>query len=133
MSYHLHLKVLIFANQNFKYMYAITGTKSLAQQPRIKALGVSRFFRWAEKQNDNRLTWLALALAGHGCFLTPLTVMLVMATTQNFTLFMAAIGAMTLALVTNLAALPTKITIPAFIISIVIDVVIMAVTLISIV
>ena len=110
-------------------MYAITGAKSLVRQPRVKSFGISRFFRWAEKQNENRLTWLALALAGHGCFLTPLTVMLVMTTTYNFALFMTAIGAMTLAVVTNLAALPTKITMPAFILSIVIDVVIIAITL----
>ncbi len=113
-------------------MYTLTGSKTLLQQPRTKSLWISSFFRWAEKQNQNRLTWLALALAGHGCFLTPLTVMLVMATTQNFALFMTATGAMALALVTNLAALPTKITIPAFILSIVIDVVIVAITLISI-
>ena len=113
-------------------MYAITGTKALVGQSSSKQSLMSTFLSWAEKQNDNRLTWLALALAGHGCFLTPLTGMVVMATTQSFTLFMAAIGAMTLALVTNLAALPTNITIPAFILSIIADIVIIAITLISV-
>lgn len=110
-------------------MYAITGSKALVERPAIKISWISSFLEWADKQNDNRFTWLALALAGHGCFLTPFTVMAVMATTQNFTLFMAAIGAMALALVTNLAALPTKITIPAFVLSIVADIVIVAITL----
>lgn len=113
-------------------MYAITGSKALVGQSSTKTSWFSTFVAWTEKQNDNRLAWLAAALAGHGCFLTPFTVMAVMATTQNFTLFMAAIAAMTLALVTNLAALPTKITIPAFILSIVADIVIVAITLISV-
>ena len=114
-------------------MYAITGTKALTQQSTFRTSGISSFLTWAEKQNENRFTWLALALAGHGCFLTPFTVMAVMATTQSFTLFMTAIGAMALALVTNLAALPTKITIPAFVLSIIIDIVIVAITLVSVV
>ena len=133
MSFPKTQAVSIFAAQIFNYMYAITGTKTLAQQPGIRTSWISTFLSWAEKQNENRLTWLAVALAAHGCFLTPFTVMAVMITTQNFTLFMAAIGAMALALVTNLAALPTKITIPAFFASIAADIVIVAITLISIV
>ena len=114
-------------------MYAITGSKALAEQSSLKPSWISTFLTWAENQNDNRFTWLAVALAGHGCFLTPFTVMTVMATTQSFTLFMAAIGAMALALVTNLAALPTKITIPAFVLSIIADILIVAITLIAVI
>jgi hypothetical protein len=112
-------------------MYAISGSKSLVQQSRSRTSSVTSFLNWAEKQNDNRLTWLAVALASHGCFFTPFTVMAVMTTTYNFALFMTAIAAMALALVTNLAALPTKITIPSLVISIVVDVVIVAITLAS--
>ena len=114
-------------------MYAIAASKEIVGQATPKPSWISMFLTWADKQNENRLTWLALALAGHGCFLTPLTVMTVMATTQNFALFMSATGAMTLALVPNLAALPTKITIPAFALSIIADLMIMAIALISII
>jgi|RhiMetdeSRZDD1v2_1073273.scaffolds.fasta_scaffold99491_5 hypothetical protein len=114
-------------------MYAITGSKALVQQSGMRTSWISTFLSWAEKQNENRLTWLAVALVGHGCVLTPLTVMIVMMTTQSFALFMAATGAMALSLVTNLAALPTKITIPAFFLSIVVDIAIVALTLISII
>jgi hypothetical protein len=53
-------------------MYAITGSKALAEQSSLKPSWISTFLTWAENQNDNRFTWLAIALAGHGCFLTPL-------------------------------------------------------------
>ena len=114
-------------------MYAIAASKEIVAQATPKPSWISMFLTWADKQNENRLTWLAIALVGHGCLLTPFTVMIVMATTQSFTLFMSATGAMTLALVKKMAALPTKITIPAFALSIIADLVIVAITLISII
>lgn len=80
-------------------------------------------------QNDQRLVWLGIAVMAHGCFLTPYTVMVIMLTGNSFILCMGALSAMGISLVTNLAALPTKITIPAFILSIVMDVIIVAIAL----
>ena len=68
------------------------------------------------------MLWLGIILAAHGCILTPLTVMGVMFTGNNLYLFVLAIAAMGMTLVTNLAALPTRITIPVFLLSILIDV-----------
>lgn len=84
---------------------------------------------WCEGQQPNRLLWLGVALAGHGCILTPITVLAVLLAGANFFLFMLAMVAMGIALITNLAALPTKYTIPAFLLSIVIDIVIVIATL----
>ena len=84
----------------------------------------TRFFNWCEGQQKNRFMWIGLALAGHGCILTPITVMAVVMSGTNMVLFMLAIIAMGMALVTNLAAMPTKVTIPVFIFSILIDIVI---------
>ena len=81
-----------------------------------------RFIQWTEGQQENRFVWLGIALTAHASFLTPFTVMAVMLLGNNLALFMAALGAMALSLVTNLAALPTRITIPAFLLSIAIDV-----------
>jgi hypothetical protein len=47
----------------------------------------------------------------------------------NLALFVTAIVAMGLSLVTNLAAMPTKITIPVFILSVLIDFVVVAIAL----
>jgi hypothetical protein len=82
----------------------------------------SRFATWTIGQQENRLLWLGVSIAGHGCFLTPLTVIVVAFTGMNLLLFMSAMVAMTMSLIVNLAAMPTKITIPVLILSIVIDV-----------
>lgn len=89
----------------------------------------TRFINWCEGQQPNRLLWLGVALASHGCILTPITVLAVLLAGANFFLFMLAMVAMGIALITNLAALPTKYTIPAFVLSIVIDVVIVIATI----
>jgi hypothetical protein len=82
----------------------------------------ANFINWCKGQQESRLLWLGIILAGHGCIITPITVMAVMLAGTNLILFMLALVAMAIALVTNLAALPTKITIPAFIFSIVLDI-----------
>ena len=82
----------------------------------------NRFMDWCKGQEENRLMWLGISLAGHGCILTPITVMAVLLAGTNLTLFILALVAMGISLVTNLAAMPTKITIPVFILSIVIDI-----------
>jgi hypothetical protein len=87
---------------------------------------VHRFFAWCENQQEKRLLWLAVIITGHACLLTPLTLLFIMLTGNNTIFWPFAIAAMTMALVTNLAALPTKITIPVFILSILIDLAIIA-------
>ena len=82
----------------------------------------TQFINWCKEQENYRLLWLGIALAGHGCILTPLTVMAVLLAGTNLFLFISAIVAMGITLVTNLAAMPTKITIPVFILSILIDI-----------
>src|SRR4051812_38618643 len=70
----------------------------------------TNFMNWCKGQEENRLLWLGVSLAAHGCILTPLTVMAVLLAGNNITLFMLAIVAMAMSLVTNLAAMPTKVT-----------------------
>ena len=77
---------------------------------------------YAKGQEKNRLLWVGIILAAHGCILTPLTVMFTLLAGPNFILFMTGMVAMGIALVTNLAAMPTKVTIPAFAFSLVIDI-----------
>lgn len=85
---------------------------------------IHRFFAWCRMQEKNRLAWLGFIITGHGCIFTPLTALFIMLTGNQPVFWPFAIGAMGLALVTNLAALPTKITIPVFFLSLLIDLVI---------
>ena len=47
----------------------------------------------------------------------------------NLTLFIVAIVAMGLSLVTNLAAMPTKITVPVFVLTILIDLIVIGIAM----
>ena len=83
---------------------------------------LSRFLEWCDRQEATRLGWTAAIITLHGCFLTPLTVATIVLTSNNMVLWGIAIAAMGVSLITNLSALPTRITIPVFILSVLIDV-----------
>ncbi len=87
---------------------------------------VTRFLNWCQQQEENRLAWLAGTLTAHGCILTPLTVLFVVLAGNNPVFWPLVIGAMGMCLVVSLAALPTKITIPVFFLSILVDLVVIA-------
>ena len=70
----------------------------------------TRFITWCKHQEESRFLWLGIALATHACFITPLTLFVVMSTGNSPVLFSFAIAAMAITLVTNLAALPEKVT-----------------------
>jgi len=89
-----------------------------ASQPNL----LSRLFTWSNSQEKNRFGWLALSLAAQGCVLTPIVTIAVGASGGNLVLWIAAMLAMGMVLIVNLAAMPTKITIPTFLLSIVIDI-----------
>ena len=89
----------------------------------------ARFIKWCESQEPQRLGWLAVILAAHGCILAPLTVAVIILGGNSMVYWALTIGAMAIALVTNLAAMPTKITIPIFFLSVLIDLVIIAICL----
>ena len=83
---------------------------------------IQRFRSYCASQEKNRLMWLGIALAAHGCVLTPVTLMAVLMAGSNFILFIAALVAMGVSLVTHLAAMSTKVTIPVFVFSVLMDV-----------
>lgn len=82
----------------------------------------SRFLNWCDRQEASRFGWTAGIIALHGCFLTPFTVATVAMTTNSVALWGIAIGAMGVSLITNLSAMPTKVTIPVFLLSVLLDI-----------
>ncbi len=90
---------------------------------------LAKFFTWCAGQEKFRFGWLAVIITSHGCILTPLTVMAVIFGGNNFIFWGIAIAAMAMSLVTNLAAMSTKITIPVYFLSIVLDIAIIAVSM----
>ena len=96
-----------------------TGLENYVEES--KSSLVMRFRAWTDSQENYRLLWLGIGLCGHGCFLTPATVLAVVLAGTNLIFFMTAMATMTMVLVTNLAALPTRITIPIFLLSVLVD------------
>ena len=81
-----------------------------------------RFINWCESQEKNRFGWLGAALATHGCISTPLTLFAIILSGNIFAFWIVAIAAMGASLITNLAAMPTKVTIPVLFFSLIIDI-----------
>ncbi|RYY50964.1 MAG: hypothetical protein EOO06_02005 [Chitinophagaceae bacterium] len=82
---------------------------------------ITRFMTWCGTQESSRLLWLAVILGVHGCILSPITMLLSLQAGAGSYLYVPVIVAMAINLVPNLAALSTKITIPVFLLSVIID------------
>ena len=80
-----------------------------------------KFISWCDGQEKNRFGWLAASITLHGCVLTIVTMFAIILAGNHFIFWPFTIGAMGLSLVVNLSAMPTKITIPVFFFSILID------------
>ena len=74
-----------------------------------------KFIHWAAGLQEQRLPILAGMLTVHGCITVPVTMVLMHFAGLEMFQFSLVIIATFSILVTNLAALPTKITVPTFI------------------
>jgi hypothetical protein len=85
-----------------------------------------RFINWCAGHEERKFFWLGLSLAGHGCFITVLTIFAILFSGNQIIFWPFAMAAMVSCLVVNLAALPTKITIPVFFAGVLVDIIIIA-------
>ena len=88
-----------------------------------------KFIGYAGRQEERRFLWTAISILGHATFFTIGTLILILATGNEFFLLTATCVTMAVVLAVNLAALPTKYTIPVFFFSLLADVAIMATAL----
>ena len=72
----------------------------------------SRFTNWCDLQESNRFLWLGIAFMGSIGMVLPLTLVTVLLTSRNFILLAIAAIANVPVLAINLAAQPTKVTLP---------------------
>jgi hypothetical protein len=92
---------------------------------------VNKFLTWSADQQENRLAWQGIGLLVFGCFLTPLSVLMISLTGANLFFILIALVAMGVTLVVDLTAMPTKITIPAFFLGVVADITVIVVSAIA--
>lgn len=86
----------------------------------------SKFIAWCNQQEKYRFGWVAAILAIHGCVLAPITVLAIAFAGNSMIFWGMLIGGIALSLIVNLAAMPTKITIPVFFLSVLIDIAVIA-------
>jgi hypothetical protein len=82
---------------------------------------VRRFKAFCEQQQENRLGWTAFTLAAQVFLLAPLTLMAIALNGNRFALWIPVILSSFAVVLCNLMALPTKITIPVFCLSVLIN------------
>lgn len=87
----------------------------------VKTSAWRRFINWCDEQEKSRFGWVAVSMTLHGCIITIFTAFAIILSGNHFIFWPFAIAAMGITLVVNLAAMPTKIIIPAFFFSILID------------
>jgi hypothetical protein len=105
----------------------LTSPTYVERTPRVNAL--RRFVGWCEQQEKNRLLWLGIAVMGLVGTVLPLTLLSVLFLAgNNFTLWIIVLSANMPVLALNLAAQPPKVTIPVMLVSLIIDVVVIAVS-----
>lgn len=97
-----------------------TGGKSDGFSP------LAKFMTWSKRQEGRGLYWLGLGLVLHGCVITPLAFMVVVMSGVNLFLLAMVMLAIVSVLIVNLAALPTKVSIPVFFASVALDLAIIA-------
>jgi hypothetical protein len=86
---------------------------------------VSRFFQWAAGEDEERhIGWVGITVTTMSAIFFPLTMTVVLHNGASFGLIVAAMVSLTMVAITNLAALPTKYTIPFFFLGILIDAVV---------
>ena len=82
---------------------------------------VHKFKIFCERQQENRIGWAALIMAGQVYLLVPITLLVVFFNGNRFVLWMPVIVSSFVVELSNLTTLPTKITIPIFCASILIS------------
>lgn len=82
---------------------------------------INRFSAWCASKEEKRIFWQGTILTLHACFLTPVSFVAAMLAGVDHYLYIPVIIAIAITVISNLAALPTRITIPVFFLSILID------------
>ena len=81
-----------------------------------------RFLNWLNQQEKYRVGWVGISLMLTTAILFPVTMAAILIHGGNFKLIVGAMISLILVLVPNLAALPTRYTLPAFFTAILIDI-----------
>ncbi|MBS1915331.1 MAG: hypothetical protein JST87_03580 [Bacteroidetes bacterium] len=84
---------------------------------------ISRFFTWAVNEDqEHHIAWVGASVTSMTALFFPATMAVVLLNGAVFGLIVAAMAALVLVVITNLASMQTKYTIPFFFLGILIDI-----------
>jgi len=89
---------------------------------------VSRFWQWVKQEEKNRIAWVGISVTSMAAIFFPITMAAILFNGAHFGLIIGAMISLALVVITNLAALPTRYTIPSFLIGIFMDFVLILVS-----
>jgi len=105
----------------------LTQADVLSYENDVQTLNLwQKFIKYAEGQQDNRFAWLAFSFFMQGCVLVPITLLIVVMRGNPFELWIPTLVGFVVTETTNLAAMPTKITIPVFWAGVIVDLLVIA-------
>src|SRR5215831_15372294 len=108
----------------------MTSPAYVERQPGVSRL--KRFINWCDQQETNRLLWLGIGVMGHIGMVLPLTLLAVLfLANNNFVLWIVVLCANMPVLALNLAAQPPKVTIPVMLTSLIVNIVVVAISAIA--
>ena len=84
---------------------------------------ISRFISWVNREEKNHIAWVGISITAMAAVFFPITMAAILFNGAVFKLIIGAMFAFALVVITNLADLPTKYTIPAFFLGAGIDIV----------
>ena len=84
---------------------------------------ITRLVEWTKNQEKNHIAWVGISITVMSAIFFPITMTAILFNGATLSLIMGAMISLAAVVITNLAALPTKYTIPAFALGILIDIV----------
>jgi|SRR5450432_2573619 hypothetical protein len=82
----------------------------------------SRFYTWTKQEEKNHIAWVGISITVMTAVFFPITMAAILFNGAVFKLIIGAMISLSMVVIANLASLPTKYTIPAFLAGIVMDV-----------
>jgi|SRR5664279_3869291 len=86
---------------------------------------LTRFLNWTKKEEKNRIAWLGISITMMTAVFFPITMASILLHGAVFKLIIGAMFSLILVVVPNMAALPTRYTIPAFFTGVLIDIILL--------
>jgi len=83
---------------------------------------LARYLSWVKNQEKNHIAWLGISITAMSAVFFPITMSAILFNGADFKLIIGAMISLSLVVITNLATLPTKYTIPALALGVLMDI-----------